>query len=307
MMEDHVLEINEIIAMASSHVSDKCPFCPVPKNEDFVSHPGAEALGTTLAEIMIDPAQLVPKQANARPKDGANERQAQPSKKPKPNPPLVHPIFGPYSYEAHHLIPGKQNLLKHEGDMESVMDGHPIEKWICKSANIKKDTGYSINNSDNGVWLVSAPEDVKKLRGRKPERPWEREDHPKPNPNALTQTEKDEIADFAMNRGAGQFHYGKHAIDDESGTYASYPKHVHKILSQLNDRITAWSKECPNCGKKPSEPPYDPAWKVNEYLDLVSMSIEIDIRLMPPQTWQYFISSHAMRRFKAIQTKVRSF
>lgn len=296
------MDMGEIISMPSPHVPEKCPFCPMPKDEDFVSHPGAKALGTTLAEIMNNPAQLVPKQPGARPKDGGAERQAKPSAKPKPDPPLEHPTFGPYSYEAHHLIPGKQVLLKDESD-ETVMDGHPIEKWICKGLNIKKDTGYSINNSDNGVWLPSAPEGVKKLKGRTPVRPWERENHPKPNPNALTEIEKNEIADFAMDKGAGQFHYGKHAISDDSGSYASYPKVVHRRLTELNDRITAWSKECPLCGKKPSNPPYDPSWKVNEMLDLISMWIQIDIQLSGPRKWTYFISSHALRRHKAIQTE----
>ncbi|NMO19242.1 AHH domain-containing protein [Pyxidicoccus fallax] len=299
------MEMGEIIAMPPPHIAEKCPFCPPPKDEDFVSHPGAKASGTTLAQIMVSPEDLVSKQAGARPKDGGAERQAKPSAKPKPNPPLSHPTFGPYSYEAHHLIPGKQDLLKNEGD-QKVLDGHPIEKWLCKGPNIKKDTGYSINNSDNGVWLASAPESVKKLRGRSPARPWEREDHPSPHPNALTQAEKNEIADFAM-ESAGQFHYGKHAITDEAGSAASYPKVVHTRLTQLNDRITAWSKECPLCGKKPSNPPYDPSWKVNEMMDLISMWIQMEIQMSGPQSWTYFISSHAMRRSKAVQKKVKSF
>jgi len=293
------MEIGEPLSPPDVHTPEKCPFCPPAKDEDFTTHPGSAALGTTLAEIMVSPGQLVGKQGGARPKDGNPERQAIPSTKPKPNPPLMHPNYGAYSYEAHHLIPGKQDLLKSEGS-EQVMHGHAIEKWICKGPNIKKDTGYSINNSDNGVWLASAPVLVKKVRGYKPATPWEREDHPKPNPNALNQAQKNEIADYAMLHGAGQFHYGKHAINDDEGSAPSYPKVVQQRLTRLNEVLHAWANECPLCAKKPSQPPYDPAWKVNEYLDLISMWIQIEIQLMPASTWKYFISSHAMRLGKAL-------
>lgn len=258
------MEMGEIISLPEPHVPEKCPFCPPPKDEDFTTYPGAKASGSTLGDIMKNPADLVSKQEQARPKDGGPERQSKPSSKPRPDPPLAHPTFGPYSYEAHHLIPGKQPLLKKEGG-QTVMKGHSIENWIRKGPNIKKDTGYSINNSDNGVWLPSAPESVKKLRGRNPARPWEQEGHPEPHPNALTQAEKEEIADFAMAR-AGQFHYGQHAVNDDSGSCDSYPGTVEKRLTELDRRLWAWANECPLCGKKPAEPPYDPSWKVNELL-----------------------------------------
>src|SRR3954470_2107757 len=108
------MEMGEIISLPTPHAPEKCPFCPTPKDEDFTTYPGAKALGTTLDEIMTSPADLVTKQLKARPKDGGAERQAKPSAKPRPNPPLVHPKYGPYSYEAHHLIPGDQPLLKKE-------------------------------------------------------------------------------------------------------------------------------------------------------------------------------------------------
>lgn len=291
------MEIGEIIGLPSPHLPEKCPFCPTPKDEGFVTHPGKKAVGTKLGQIMDDPTKL---EGDARPKDGGADRQGKQDPKPKPNPPLSHPTFGPYSYEAHHLIPGSQKLLKPKGNgsVARVIDGHSIEQWICNGPNIKKDSGYSINNADNGVWLPSPPEGVKKLPGRDPTRPWERENHPKPHHGALTQAEKDEIADFAMDKGAGQFHYGHHLITDEPGSCSSYPQVVHDRLTQLERRIKAWSKECPFCGKKPSDPPYDPSWKVNELLDLVSMSIQIDIQLSGSQSWNYFISTHAKRYAK---------
>lgn len=300
------MEVQEPVAPpGADHQSDKCPFCPLPKDEDFTTHPGAKALGTTLAAIMEDPSSLVSKQSAARPKDGAAERQPTAETRSRPNPPLEHPVYGAYSYEAHHLIPGKQDLLKSEGASQ-VMNGHPIEDWIKKSGKIKKDTGYSINNSDNGVWLASAPSSVKKTRGFKPATPWEREDHPNPNPNALTTAQKNEIADYAMTHGAGQFHYGKHAINDDEGSAPSYPKVVHERLTNLADNMLAWSKVCPLCAEKPSDPPYDPSWKVNGYLDAIAMQIRVEIQAMPASTWKYFISSHAMRLGKAMNKKIQS-
>jgi hypothetical protein len=82
---------------------------------------------------------------------------------------------------------------------------------------------------------ASAPENLKKLRGRPRTTPWERENHPKPHPAALTTEEKEMIAFYAMERGAGQFHYGKHAISDETGAYQSYPAEVNRILNELYD------------------------------------------------------------------------
>ncbi|MCP3168088.1 AHH domain-containing protein [Myxococcus qinghaiensis] len=295
------MEMGEVISQASAHDPEKCPFCPATKDEDFVSHPGAKATGTVLGKIMVAPDELPSQQGGARPKDGGEQRQAKSKAQPRPSPPLSHPEFGPYSYEAHHLIPGKQRLLKSEGDAK-VMDGHSIERWIRKGKAIKKDTGYSINNSDNGAWLASAPENVKKLRGRTPERPWERDAHPSPHPDALTQLEKNEIADFAM-KTEGQFHYGKHAITDEEGSAESYPNVVSKRLTELDNRIVAWSKVCSLCEAKPSKPPYDPAWRVNEMLDLISGWIRNEIQLSSPASWTYFISAHAMRRSQALKSK----
>ena len=251
------MEIGEIISLPSPHTPEKCPFCPMPKPEPFTTYPGGQAAsGTTLGKIMADPAMM---EGGARPKNGESQRQGEPSAKPRPNPPLSHPDFnrpdgslivsGPYSYEAHHLIPGKEAMLKGEGSA-AVMDGHRIEEWIIGGkGKIKADSGYSINNSDNGVWLPSAPENVKKLRGRDPATPWEREGHEDPHPAALTADEKSMLAFYAMESGAGQFHYGKHAISDESGSYPSYPAEVNRILSALYDRINLWSNECPLCGR----------------------------------------------------------
>src|SRR5262245_17768423 len=112
------MEINEIIAVPSPHSSDQCPFCPKPKPEKFTTYPGGKAAsGTKLGKIMKNPPSM---EGGARPKDGQPNRQGNPSPKPYPNPQLVHPDFprpdstkilsGPYTYEAHHLIPGKEKM-----------------------------------------------------------------------------------------------------------------------------------------------------------------------------------------------------
>ena len=308
------MEIGEIISLPSPHTPDECPFCPMPKPESFTTYPGGRAAsGTTLGKIMAEPDSI---EGGARPKNGQPERQSKPAAKTKPAPPLSHPDFdrpdgsvivsGPYSYEAHHLIPGKEKLLKGEGS-STVMDGHKIEEWIIGGkGKIKTDSGYSINNSDNGVWLPSAPENLKKLRGRPRTTPWEREDHESPHVAALTPAEKELIAFYAMERGAGQFHYGKHGISDESGACRSYPAEVSRILDDLYDRINLWSNACPLCGGADGNPPppYDAHWKVHDLLDLVSMSIDIEIRLQPPARWEYFISTHAMNKSKAEKAKL---
>jgi hypothetical protein len=252
---------------------------------------------------MADPTTLESKDGGCRPKKGDARQQQPSSEKHMPNPPLEHPTFGAYTYEAHHLIPGTEKVAPKS--TTAVMSGHPIEKWIVKGSKIDNDSGYSINNSDNGVWLPSAPSACKKNRANpKPDRPWASEQKAKNNPAALSLDEKTEIASYAMNKGAGQFHYGQHKVLNEEGTHYTYSKEVKDRLSALEEFISDWSKVC-LCDEDqsdPPSPPFKPTWKINEKLDLVSMWIEIDIRLMPPSTWTYFISSFAMKIAKRGKT-----
>lgn len=196
-------------------------------------------------------------------------------------PPFQHPVFGNYTYEAHHLIPGTEKVAP--GSTATVMSGHPIEKWIVKGAKVDNDTGYSINNSDNGTWLPSAPAAVKKNRANPtPVRPWASEPKAKKNPAALTVAEKQEIADYAAPE--GQFHYGQHKVLAEEGQHYTYPKEVQDRLTELEKRIEGWAKVClcDPAQSKPPSPPFKPTWQINEKLDLVSIWIEVDITLMPP-------------------------
>jgi hypothetical protein len=65
-------------------------------------------------------------------------------------------------------------------------------------------------------------------------------------------------------------------------------------LDSLESFLNKWAIAC-CCEKKEPSPPYKPTWKINEKLDLVSMWIEIDIRLMAPRTWKYYLSTYAQK------------
>lgn len=291
------MEMNEPVASDAGHTTpnSECPFCPTPPScESFKTYPGSAKSEPQLKQAMANPANL---ESGARPKQGAPNQQQEAARKALPEPPLEHPEFGAYTYEAHHLIPGKERVAPSGENAEEklVMSGHAIERWIQKGENVDRDSGYSINNSDNGAWLPSAPEMCKKLRGNKPSRPWASEAKAKSDPDALSSDEKTEIARFAMLNGAGQFHYGQHKILDEEGKHYSYPKEVEARLTALEGLVSEWSKVC-LCDpeqSRPPKPPFKPTWKMNEMLDRVSKKIDEQIRVWTPARWTYFISSFA--------------
>ncbi|MDH5651288.1 MAG: AHH domain-containing protein [Gammaproteobacteria bacterium] len=300
------MEIGEIISPAICHTEEEkeCPFCTTPKEEkkDYKTYAGADKDENRLKDIMADPSVLSSKDSGAREKNGNPNQQQRSTPKIPPVPPLSHDVYGIYTYEAHHLIPGKEKV--EPGKPVTVMAGHPIEKWIKKGDKIDRDTGYSINNSDNGVWLPSATVLHKKNKSNQnPDIGWNSAAKAKKNPDkSLTQDQKTEIAYYAMNCNAGQFHYGQHKILDDEGIHYTYTKKVRNRLTDLESFIRAWSEECLIDGKtKPTKPPYTPTWKINEKLDLISIWIEIEIRLMPPSTWTYFLSSFAKNLAKELR------
>jgi hypothetical protein len=266
-------EINELVAPPAPHSpgdDEACPFCPAPKPEDFTTHPGARNNSSILEAIMADPGCLVSKQSGARPKDGNEHRQRPSAAKPKPDPIFRHQKWGAYSAEAHHLISGNQALK-----------GHPIENWIKGGSRIKKDTGYSVNNSDNGEWLPSIPEGHKGGA-------W----------SPLSLEEKVEIASEPMRRGKGQFHKGPHNVADTEdllGAHVTYPDEVKRLLSVLDDVIYDWAAVCPICEPVDSdEGPFDPNWRVHDMFDALSRGIGTDLK-GPPGHWKYFISRVALK------------
>jgi len=293
------MQIGEIVAPPVPHSTpnEDCPFCPPPDDKKFTTYAGAEKSESRLKSIMADPSKLASLESNARPKLGEADQQNASSARNYPSSPLVHPEarFGVYSYEAHHLIPGTEKVAP--GSTKQVMSGHAIEKWIKAGDNIDRDSGYSINNSDNGVWLPSAPIANKKNPGNPtPALPWSSEvktvKRVAQGLPTVTSDEKHEIANFAMLRGAGQFHYGQHKVLNEEGTHYTYSKEVVSRLDQLEKGIAAWAPVC-FCEKKEPKPPFKPTWQINQKMDGVSRWIEIDIKQMPPANWEFWISTLA--------------
>ena len=265
-------EVNELVAPPEAHdpgENTSCPLCPVPKPEDFTTYPGIQNDSAVLEAVMEEPGSLVRKQKKARPKDGNTQRQAESDARPKPEPIFRHKTHGAYSAEAHHLISGNQ-----------AMKGHEIEKWLVAGTLIKKDTGYSINNSDNGEWLPSIPE---KYKGGS----W----------SPLSKDEKLAIASAPMKSDKGQFHKGPHNVTDKEdllGEHTSYPKEVKRCLSDLVEVIHGWVTSCPICENvDPDKGPFDPNWRIHDMLDRLSQGIRMDLT-GPPEGWYYFISRVAM-------------
>jgi hypothetical protein len=271
-------EINELVAPPEPHSpgsDEDCPFCPEPEPEKFTTHPGSANDSSVLENVMADPGCLAGKQGGARPKDGSDQRQRASQAKPKPDPIFRNNKWGAYSAEAHHLISGNQALK-----------GHDIEKWIVGGDLIKKDTGYSVNNSDNGEWLPSIPEGHKGGA-------W----------SPLSFDDKLDIAAAPMKRGKGQFHKGPHNVVDKDGLVAehtSYPKEVKRLLSDLVEVMHGWAAACPICKKvDPDKGPFDPNWRVHDMLDSLSRGIGVDLK-GPPGHWYYFISKVALEFHRTV-------
>ncbi len=105
---------------------DTCPFCnPKPDDEPLTSVIGAENSADDLASSLA---------SEGEPRDDVG---------------FFHDDYGAYSPEPHHLIPGNE-----------AMKGHEIEKYLKKggSSKVRADTGFNINDAQNGIWLPSIPD-----------------------------------------------------------------------------------------------------------------------------------------------------
>lgn len=272
-------EILELVSPPAIHADDNpdCPFCPIEPPEGFTTHPGEANDSKKLAAVMEKPDTLTSQQGGARPKDGGPRRQSPATPQPQPTPIFSDAQHGAYSCEAHHAISGNQ-----------AMKGHPIEEWIsAEKGKIKKDTGYSINNSDNGVWLPSVPE---KYKGGG----W----------GTLKYNDKLTIARRPMEAGKGQFHKGPHDItdpEDPFGVYhKSYMDELKRLLTDLHRLIRGWADHCAKCEKIDREKgPFDPNWRVNGMLDNLSIAVAAELK-MPAPAWSYFISRVAMDYHKTV-------
>jgi hypothetical protein len=264
-------EIGEIVASPYVHdeEDENCPFCPIDDPEQFTTYPGEKNDSKILSEVMQQPSKLESKQSNIRPKNGESMRQRTAVPKMKPS---FSTDGYDYSFQAHHAISGNQ-----------AMKYHPIEDWICASNGlIQKDTGYSINNSDNGVWLPSKPTNLNVEWG------------------PLEFDTKLSIATQAMAK--GQFHLGPHDITDPEDLFGEYHRsyidELKRWLDDLYDLIMGWAQCCFLCEDVDRvNGPFNPNWKVHDMLDRLSTAIAVELT-MPANTWEYFISKIALEYHK---------
>lgn len=269
---------------------EKCPFCPGVKEKPWKTFDGVKNSSTILREAMNDPERCgFAQQQGARPKDGKDGRQGIDDPKESPQPIFSHPRYGEYSNQAHHSISGNE-----------IMKGHKIEKLIGKEGGeIEDDTGYTINNCANGVYLPAYP---KKFGGI-----WGKAVYPKSYPLAngdtvkITSAVDDDTFKFLVMKPAmeavGQAHIGGHEgfyIETLDKFHKDYPTTIKEKLTEIADKVHLQSKECPFCKKSNGEAkkPFIPPYKVNQMLDNLSKRIEKKITASPDQ-WPYFISKFA--------------
>ncbi|VUD66203.1 hypothetical protein TDB9533_03529 [Thalassocella blandensis] len=260
-------ELKEKIAIHIANPdSEDCPFCPAKeKDHPWKTVKGAKNSSKALRDSMNNPARCgYAQQTNAKPKDGKYPNQIPDIAQPSPDPIYSHPDYGRYGDQAHHCISGNE-----------IMKGHALEKILTnESGDYKGETGYTINNAANGVYLPSYPENY-----------------------SGSEDEKYEIVKHAMIAGKGQVHIGGHT-GHEHAVGQDYPSAIKEELSKLKDRVVMKSEECPFCvdndgkAKKPFVPPY----KVNQWLDSLSKDIKKDLT-GPVKKWPYFISKYAKRYY----------
>ena len=249
--------------------SEHCPFCPEEKPpEPWTTYAGAKNHSGVLRDLLVEPETLGHRQPNARPKDGAKQRQRADRRAPQPT--FKTRAHGEYSFEAHHLVSGKQALKRVRA----------MEQWIKKGAKIDADTGYSVNNARNGVWLPSVPVS---LQGG--------------GFGRLTDAEKFTIAGAVMADGHGQFHRGPHNVqpgeDLEEKHHDSYDAWLRESLKVIADRIHDWSFRCALCAtKRDADAKLHPSVRVNEALDRLSDIVRTKVTGGPAR-WDLFVSKLA--------------
>jgi hypothetical protein len=289
------MQIGELIHIVLGLLApDRCPFCKDKSTSPtYTTYKGDTNKSGILGDLMKCPEELTNKQSGARPKDGNENRQSQDTAKPQPalddsgeftEPPIfrddttIYPALtggpiGIYGNEAHHAISGNE-----------CMDGEEIEEIIKNDGSTyEHETGYSINNCANGVWLPSWNRRSGRWGSSSPDGDW----------GKLSDGLKFEIMKNAMERGAGQAHIGSH--DDKTTVKHSdpYPRYVKRKLDAIKNRVESVSDDCPLCNegnqkKKPMPTPYG----VNLWLDNLSKRISLHLT-SHPRKWRYFVSKYA--------------
>jgi hypothetical protein len=251
--------------------NEKCPFCPEePEEPEYKTFPGEKNNSTALGVIMLDPRKLTSRQSGVRPKLGKQFQQSKPDSRKRDK-------SKPYTFQAHHLISGKQALM-----------GESMEGWIWKKpGRIEKDTGYSINNTDNGFWAPSVP---KKYRGK-----WSA------RKGVLNDDERQEETEAVMKVARAQIHIGPHNIvdpDDPKGhVHHSYDSYIKRKLKAIDRRVVAWSKKCPLCKPKNKKP--QTTYQVHNTLDALSKHLQGKIT-GDRKSWTVFISEYALEYHKPV-------
>lgn len=262
-------ELLEPFAMGSVHTADKCPFCPAKKNDEhYKTYGGADNNGTKLGNLIDDPRKFgTSTEADARPKDGAVGKDG------KQNQPFLDTgdeklanVKGTdthWQFQAHHAISGNQCLK-----------GDPVEKYLKEDGHVKFDTGYSVNNPQNGIWLPSFPETGTA---------WPKD-----------AADKFALAKTAMKKFKRQFHLGHHNIDVDvdgmdSETDNNYVEYVKGHLEALTKILDKWKAHCP---EEQEEKKHLGNPRIHAALDKISEHITKKLR-GAPGTWIIFVSRHA--------------
>lgn len=235
-------------------------------------------------------------------------------------------VHGKYTLQAHHLICGNEILGK-----QKVVQTFLCQQGRHDGKLQPCDTGYDINSAANGIWLPSTPAQFKtaiKLRTA-----LKRELEPGTYKNKeldematfaaafpgflsmfhveltamgvntkklwtdMGNDEQDAIAQVVMLKARRQFHLGEHegAVPAEDRAERSYVQRGIKHLNTLTMFLQHYAEGCPMGKAAPSkEPPYDPPFRLNRHLDVLSMQMRHYL-VGDPRRWKYFISKWAMR------------
>lgn len=271
----------EPVKVGTVHVQNdpKCPFCPGKENntQHYVTYGGIKNSSKKLEKLIESPEKLGSSIENdARPKDGnfGKDKQKNQNLIDDDKKKLKYVKGGDryWSFQAHHAISGNQCLA-----------GHNIEKFIKKGEKLIYDTGYSINNPANGVWLPSAPkgkrfdpnDPQKKLWGDKSEK------------------QKFESAKKAMDKFKAQFHLADHDVPaDVDGLdpkiHSNYVEYVKGLLSDIHSVLLDWENAC----QKKEKNKHRGNVRIHDALDRVSLHIIKKVQ-GTPKFWTIFISKRA--------------
>ena len=269
-------ELNELIANGCVHESPsaKCPFCPPKARKGYKTYPGSANNSSKLADIMEDPSKLTSLQGGARPQTGKEDSDGRPNEQSKPGP-RKKDKTRTYTFQAHHLISGKQ-----------AMQGEPIEDWIKASGKNEKATGYSINNTNNGFWAPSVP---KKYVGR-----WSAKK------KVLDDQERQDLAEEIMADFGAQIHIGPHNISDPDDTkgdkHTSYDRYLKGKLQEICDRVAVYAAKC--LCESPKKPP-QATFQLHNNLDNLSAHMKTQITGARSR-WKVFLSEYALEYHKPV-------